>query len=324
MIENSTVFHRPSPEYAILELTHSCPALCPGCSVSSGGCPGEALGLADWERLIKELSRYVSELRISGGEAANYPHFAPIITCVEKARVPFVLFTAGLWEEPERTIDLLRNSSMLKGLCFSLHGERKDIHEAFTGVDSFQAAVENMERCREAGIQFQTSSVLGEFNKRHVKEIIRFVFQMGSRGHVFHRYIGPVRQGISLFREELSALLNYVKKIEQAGLPVYGDGCLPSCFFPHPFKCLAGLTYCSIDPHGNVKPCPFSGRIAGNVKIASVKRIWTKKTFKKLREEVPDECARCVEVHSCRGGCHTLRDRFGIQSDPLFEEPLMR
>lgn len=308
-----------APVYAILELTHRCPARCPGCPKDLDGV--EDLGLDQWKEIIDKLGSHVTELRLSGGEAANHPDFAAIIECIEKAGIPFVLLTSGLWEDSSAVMSALKNSRMLRGVSFSIHGENEQVHESFLGCAGFTRGLKNLEQCVAGGLSVQTSSVLGEFNKRHIKPILQFVFQKGSRGHTFHRYIGPIRQGISIFREDLRTLMSFIGTIREKGLPVHTDGCFPLCFYEGGFQCLAGITYCSVDPGGNVRACPFSTDSFGNLLSGDVKKIWKRKKFGQWAD-APEGCSSCASVLFCLGGCRVLRERFQIRFDPLMENPI--
>lgn len=310
------------PAHVILELTYRCPARCPGCPSTLMEHRQDELDGEAWERVIYELSSITDELRLSGGEPARHPHFSRIVDSLERAKMPYIIFTSGLWENLEEVISLLKRSRMLRGLDFSIHGSVEHIHDTFMGGRSFGKTIAAIEKCAKEGIPFQTSSVLFETGKRHMKDFIRFIFSTGSRAHVFRRYLGPIRQEISIGREDLSLLLNYVRTISRKGLPVHIDGCFPACFFENSYACLAGITYCAIDPCGNVKPCPFSLVSFGNVKDTPVKKIWKSRRLRAWVRNYPDACGGCAALRLCRGGCRVAMDYFRIKKDPLFESPL--
>lgn len=317
-----TITRRESPEMAVLELTHACPAYCPGCPKEVRSGPLREMGVSDWDRIIKDLSCHVRSLRLSGGEPVNYRYFAEIVGILERVKVPFTLLTAGLWKEPERVFAVLKRSTALRGISFSLHGERQTGHDTFLDYRGFDEAVNNIRHCAAEGLLIQTASVLGEHNRQFIRETLRFAFQLGSRSHIFHRYLGPHKQGIGMLREDLAILLDFIGKISREGFPVYLDGCFPRCFSAGEFHCLAGITWMSIDPCGNVKPCPFSHTITGNLRDRLVQEVWSGREFSGWVESFPGECSRCRALRQCRGGCRALRERFGIKRDPLMESPL--
>ena len=68
--------------------------------------------------------------------------------------------------------------------------------------------------------------------------------------------------------------------------------------------CLAGLTYVSIIPDGDVWPCPYLPMKLGNVRETPFSEIWKNNpTLKKLREmEYTGACGVCEYKNTC-GGC---------------------
>ncbi len=309
------------PAYAVLELTYACPAFCPGC-------PGEKKKLhanmtaAQWETVLDRLAPVVEEVRLSGGEAVNHPEFRSIVEILERSRIPFIVFTAGLWERPRQTLALFRKSRMLRGLSFSVHGATEEVHDRFLSFRSFNDLLSLLTQVEKASIPFQTSTVLGNFNRHQVKEIIRLAFERGSRFHLFRRYIGPIRHGVSILRKDLAEILSYIQKVRKTGLPVEVDGCVPPCFFPNSFHCSAGVTHCSVDPSGNVKACSFAEESYGNLLETSIRRIWSGRRLSRWVSRVPVDCEGCAALSLCRGGCHVLQDRFTVRHDPLMEMPL--
>jgi len=307
-----------APAYAVLELTWACPAFCPGC-------PGDkkklhpTLTSAQWETVLDRLAPFVEEIRISGGEAVNHPEFRAVVESLDRRRIPFIVFTAGLWERPRQILALLRRSTMLRGLSFSVHGATEEVHDRFLSFRSFNALLSLLTHVKRASIPFQTSTVIGDFNKFQIKEIMRLVFELGSRFHLFRRYIGPIRPGVSILRKDLAIVLSYIQKVRNTGLPVEVDGCIPSCFFPNSFHCNAGVTHCTVDPSGNVKACSFSEEIYGNLLESSIRRIWSGQRLRRWVSRVPADCEGCAEVSLCRSGCRALQDRFTVRYDPLME-----
>lgn len=312
----------PAPVCVTLELTYNCSASCPGCPKWNKETAENEMNADEWIALIDDLSRYIGEFRLSGGEPVNNPDFSRILSHIEKKKIPYIIMTSGLWFDAENVISILKDSSSLKSLMFSIHGPNDFIHNSFVKYDMFNSAIENIKRSVAAGFPVQTSSVLNNTNKGLIKGIISLVFQLGSKAHIFHRYQGFVHQGLSLNREDFGALLDYIGKIREGGLPVFPDGCFPACFNNSGFHCPAGITHCSIDPFGNVKPCPFSQAIFGNIRESAAKKIWNRKRFRKWALQVPDACFGCTVISECLGGCHALRERFLIKRDPLMEEPI--
>jgi radical SAM protein with 4Fe4S-binding SPASM domain len=85
--------------------------------------------------------------------------------------------------------------------------------------------------------------------------------------------------------------------------------------------CLAGQLICLIDVDGNVLPCSYFPKPAGNIREQSFKDIWeNSELFKDLRDfkKYKGKCGSCEYVNVC-GGCRARA--YSIHGDYLEEEP---
>ena len=85
--------------------------------------------------------------------------------------------------------------------------------------------------------------------------------------------------------------------------------------------CLAGQLICLIDVDGNVLPCSYFPKSAGNIREQSFKDIWeNSKLFLELRDfkGYKDNCGRCEYVNVC-GGCRARA--YAMTGDYLAQEP---
>lgn len=71
--------------------------------------------------------------------------------------------------------------------------------------------------------------------------------------------------------------------------------------------CGAGKLACSVDPEGNVYPCPFTidpSLLVGNVKDKPLSVLWQESgLFAGMRTTIPATCTACPSYSQCRGGC---------------------
>jgi radical SAM protein with 4Fe4S-binding SPASM domain len=85
--------------------------------------------------------------------------------------------------------------------------------------------------------------------------------------------------------------------------------------------CIAAQTICLIDCFGNVKPCSYFHRTAGNVKTTKFREIWENaEIFKELRDfkAYKGKCGACEFISVC-GGCRARAD--AVYGDYMEEEP---
>ena len=85
--------------------------------------------------------------------------------------------------------------------------------------------------------------------------------------------------------------------------------------------CIAGQLICLIDVDGNVLPCSYFPKPAGNIRKQSFKDIWeNSELFKELRnfKAYKGKCGSCEFIAVC-GGCRARA--YAIHGNYLEEEP---
>jgi radical SAM protein with 4Fe4S-binding SPASM domain len=85
--------------------------------------------------------------------------------------------------------------------------------------------------------------------------------------------------------------------------------------------CLAGQLICLIDVDGNVLPCSYFPKAAGNIREQRFQEIWEQsKLFLELRDfkGYKGNCGRCEYVNVC-GGCRARA--YAVSGDYLAQEP---
>jgi len=85
--------------------------------------------------------------------------------------------------------------------------------------------------------------------------------------------------------------------------------------------CIAGQLICLIDVDGNVLPCSYFPKPAGNIRQQPFKDIWeNSELFKELRDfkKYKGKCGSCEYINVC-GGCRARA--YSIHGDYLEEEP---
>ena len=85
--------------------------------------------------------------------------------------------------------------------------------------------------------------------------------------------------------------------------------------------CIAAQSICLIDCFGNVKPCSYFHRTAGNIKQTPFREIWeNSELFKDLRDfkSYKGKCGQCEYINVC-GGCRARAD--AVYGDYMEEEP---
>ena len=321
-----------SPLFAYLELTPACNNRCPGCGnvfideqrpgVDTPGL--SPFSAAQWREVLAQLRPHVFRLRLTGGEPTLHPEFAEIVRAVAETEIPFAVFTNARWFQPEQVIRLLRETPQCKGLLVSLHGSDPASHDAFTGVSgSFTETTANIRRAVAAGLIVTISTIITKLNYDRIAEIIQLSRELGAKHAVFNRYLTLHDTTLAPTDEQLITAIRAVDEARRAGAAVKFSVCIPQCFYPSSSTgCLAGVAYCTVDPWGNVRPCNHAPLLCGNLLEQSIEEIWHGEALQQWREMLHPDCARCLELPRCHGGCRAMALVLGLDHDPLMRGPI--
>lgn len=309
------VLNLSAPVYVFMEITNKCNSECFGCLSKSK--KDAVMEVSQFEKILKKVKPHVSEIRLTGGEPTQHPQFTTILDILEREKIPFSFASNGCWPNSFELINYLKKLKYLKGISFSLHGARAASHEQFTGSTSFGATFGCMKLAQEMQVPFFINCVIGNHNKMEIKSIAYLGFNLGAKAVAFSRYIGPIRHSISIYKEELKKIIKQIEELRDQNLPVTMANCLPQCFYPTDFKCLAAISFCAIDPLGNVRPCNFTNFIMGNILKESLKEIWESKQIRQWLNKISKECEKCDFLPDCHGGCKAFSTNLGISKDPL-------
>lgn len=327
-----TIFHLRAPFLFSLELTPACNNRCEGCGNVFVRQPA-ALSVQGWQQILEVIRPHARALKVTGGEPTLHPQFADLLHAIDSLGVPFTLFTNARWTKPERALEQLRQTKHLDGLLVSLHGANAETHETFAGVSgAFEETCANIRRAAEMGLRVHVSAVLNAFNLHQLRDIVTLARSLGARRVVFNRFLGAAN---SLFQPAESALRQAVREIEilRRRYPVRADGqfsvrygnCIPQCFIESGASgCWAGVSYCTIDPWGRLRPCNHSPTVAGSLLEHSLEELWHGQVMQRWRQRTPPACLTCGAYETCHGGCRALEELNQMTQDPLMRAPLMR
>jgi len=309
------------PVVMSLEITTLCNGRCPGCSNVFPHRPDDkSLTAAQWGEVIKKLSPFVQEFRITGGEPTERGDLFEILSSLEEQERYYHIFTNGLWRDPVALTEKFQNCAYLGSFLVSLHGSDAETHRSFSGAENFASVTETIKTLVSSGFEVNTNSVLTKENINRIEEIVFLSVELGAKSIVFNRFIGKPVPSITLSEEETREALTKIEKLQKQGYNCIIGNCIPFCFFPSSSSgCLAGVTYGTVDPFGNVRPCNHSPYIAGNLVTDSVTSVWQSKKMRAWREKIPKECTKCAKLSFCPAGCKAMADLLGAQQDSLIK-----
>jgi radical SAM protein with 4Fe4S-binding SPASM domain len=320
----NVLFAPGTPTTYTFELTSHCNERCPGCGnneLFSRHHP--YLSGTEWIELLERVRPYARYVRLTGGECTLHPDFEAIVSHLDAFDIPYAIFTNGVWQKPGELIDFFSRLKNLSALLISLHGPDAETHNTFTGTRFFERSIENIRRATTAGITVDTNTVFMRCNWQKIESIVRLSNSLGARCAVFSRYYGAALPIVDLTDSELAEAVQNVDRLRAVGYPTKVNPCIPECFIASSSGgCGAGVTLCTVDPMGNVRPCNHAPLFMGNLRQMEMPDIWASSEAFRWRSLIPEGCTSCSALSRCRGGCRATALHRKLDADPLMRGPL--
>jgi AdoMet-dependent heme synthase len=314
------------PTAFYLELTSWCPNRCMGCGNifidrRERQRNGADMNWEDWKTVLQAIAPSATMVRLTGGEPTQSPHFDRIVQFLEQHAIPFAVLTSGSWPNPQKLLASLSSKAQFQGFLISLHGATARQHELFTQVTgSHQTALHSIQQATEAGMDVSVSAILLQSNLGQLRELADTALAHGAKNIIFARHIGQTVSEITLDDGKLLQAVEEVLALQHHGYPVKLGNCIPQCFHENPSTgCTAGLTFCTVDPSGNLRPCNHSKTVVGNLFMHSLAELWDSKKLKDWRAMVSSACSACSAYARCAGGCKVMYEdgRDALMTGPL-------
>lgn len=237
----------------------------------------------------------------------------------------------------------------IKMVSLSLDGSTAEIHDNFRqSPGAFEGVVRAAELFRKNGQKFLINSSFSKRNQHDIADTFKLAKSLGATAWYMFMIV-PTGRGEEIMNELISKedyeeILDWhyqQEKLEQELL--MRPTCAPHYYRLVPQKakeegvdfkrrsltfstgggkgCIAAQSICLIDCFGNVKPCSYFHRVAGNVKQVPFREIWEKsEIFNDLRnfKGYKGKCGSCEFINVC-GGCRARAD--AVYGDYMAEEP---
>lgn len=315
--------------------TNRCNMSCRHCYRDAGERDSGELSTAEAKMLIEEIAKAGFHIMIfSGGEPLLRSDIYELIDYALQQKLIPVMGSNGTLITKETAHRLKEAGLMAIGI--SLDSLDADKHNTFRGFENgWEKAVEGMQNCRDAGIAFQIHTTVMDWNYKEILGITDFAEVIGAKAHHIF-FLVPTGRGAQITEEFLdkeqyeSLLTDIVLKQEEVTIEVKPT-CAPQFLriakqqgVPFRFSkgCLAGISYCIINPRGDVQPCAYLDQPVDNIRRIPFSEIWKENPIlKELRTlDYKGKCGICTYKHVC-GGCRA-RAAFYNEGDYMGEETL--
>ncbi|MBI5098134.1 MAG: radical SAM protein [Nitrospirae bacterium] len=338
------------PKWIAWEITRRCNLKCVHCRSSSEMVVAQHPDFPTEEayRIIDDIVSYAKPVVVlSGGEPLLRKDVFDIAKYGTDEGLRMCLATNGMLV----TEDICEKikSSKIRMVSLSLDGSSAEVHDDFRSQKgAFDGVINAAKLFKKHGIEFLINSSFTKRNQKEIPKIYKLAKELGATAWYMFMIV-PTGRGEDIMNELISKedyeeLLEWHYQMEKNEKDMLVR---PTCA-PHYYRivlqkqkeegekierrtlkfstggskgCLAGQLICLIDVDGNVLPCSYFPKSAGNIREKSFKDIWeNSELFRDMRsfKDYKGRCGSCEYVNVC-GGCRARA--YAVTGDYMDEEP---
>ncbi|NOY87671.1 MAG: radical SAM protein [Deltaproteobacteria bacterium] len=337
------------PKWIAWEITGRCNLNCIHCRSSStmGSDQGD-FTLDEARSLIDEITSFAKPVVVlSGGEPLLRKDVFEIASYGTAKGLRMALATNGTLVDDE-VCEKIKQSG-IRIVSLSLDGSRAEIHDDFRHqTGAFEATLRAAEYLKKNDIEFLINSSFTRRNQDDIPNVYRLAGEIGAVAWYMFMVV-PMGRGEELMaelisKEDYDEILrwHFDMELQETEMLVR-----PTCA-PHYYRviqqeakakgidfkrrnlkfgtggakgCIAAQSIAFIGSRGDVQPCSYFPRAAGNVRDKSFRKIWENSAlFNDIRsfKDYKGRCGSCEYLGVC-GGCRARA--FAISGDYMDEEP---
>ncbi len=338
------------PKWIAWEITRRCNLRCVHCRSASEAIVKEHPDFTTEEayRVLDDISSYVKPVVVlSGGEPLMRKDVFDIAEYGTGKGLRMCLATNGTVVTEKKCSQI--KESGIKIVSLSLDGSTSTVHDDFRKQKgAFDGTTKAAKLFKEHGIEFIINSSFTKRNQEEIPKVYSLARELGATAWYMFMIV-PTGRGEEIMNELISKedyenILEWHYEMEkEENDMLVRPTCAPQyyrivlqqakedgkAFKRRSLKfstggakgCIAGQLICLIDVDGNVQPCSYFPKAAGNIRHQSFKEIWeNSELFQDMRnfEKYKGRCGDCEFIKVC-GGCRARAD--AVHGDYLEEEP---
>jgi pyrroloquinoline quinone biosynthesis protein E len=327
----------PRPYALLAEITYRCPLHCPYCSNPPQTRNDQELTTSEWTRVIREAAALgVLQIGFSGGEPLARRDLPEMVRAARDANLYTNLITSGIGLDDDR-VGALRDAG-LDSVQLSFQSDNPGFADEIAGARAHQRKLDAAAKIRAAGIPLSLNFVIHRRNIDRLPQMIELAESLqAERVELANvQFYGwallnraallPTREQVVRAREIATAA-----KARLAGnIDIFYV--LPDYYETRPKPCLNGWgqRYLTVNPTGDVLPCPTASSAIpdlrfDNVRTRALDWIWREsESFNRFRgtEWMPEPCQSCPQREIDFGGCRcqaALLTGNAANTDPVCE-----
>lgn len=335
------------PKWIAWEVTSRCNLKCIHCRSSASPIAKQEFSTQSAFKLIDNIASFCSPVFVlSGGEPLLRKDVFEIASYGTKKGFRVCLATNGILINDEICRRIKEAGIHLVSL--SLDGSRPEIHDDFRNQKgAFELILRGIEKLKEHSIEFLINSSFTQRNQHDIPATFRFAKALGAKAWYMFMIV-PTGRGKEVLqelitKEDYENILHWHYELEREEKQVFVR---PTCA-PHYYRvfrqrskaenlplerrslsfstgggkgCIAAQTIAFINYKGEVMPCSYFPKSAGNIREKPLKDIWNSPLFVELRnyKSYRGKCGICEYLKIC-GGCRARA--YAVTGDYLDEEP---
>jgi pyrroloquinoline quinone biosynthesis protein E len=321
----------PRPYALLAEITYRCPLHCPYCSnpvaaslceaprrPQGGGYSNGELTTEEWKRVVRDAAALgVLQIGFSGGEPLARRDLVELIRAAREAKLYTNLITSGIGLDDDR-VRALRDAG-LDSIQLSFQSDESSLADEIAGARAHERKLNVAAKIRAAGIPLSLNFVIHRRNIDRLPQMIDLTEGLGAErvelanvqfyGWAFRNRAAllPTREQVDYARHIATAA-----KTRLAGkIDIFYV--LPDYYETRPKPCLNGWgqRYLTVNPIGDVLPCPTASSAIPDLRFENVRKhdldwIWHEsESFNRFRgtKWMPEPCRSCPQKEIDFGGC---------------------
>jgi pyrroloquinoline quinone biosynthesis protein E len=312
--------HAPRPFGLLAELTYACPLHCPYCSNPetirrpSGA---HELTTAEWVRVLREAAELgVLHVLFSGGEPLARRDLLELVAAARNEGLYTNLITSAIGLSKARALAL--KAARLDSVQISIQADEEAMADEIAGAPSHARKLDAARVVRELGLPLTINVVLHRVNIGRVAQIIALAEKLGAERLELAntQFYGWAFRNKKALLPDRAALVEAERIAAAARERLRGSMeivyILPDYYGDRPKPCMNGWgrRYLTVNPVGDVLPCPTAGAITSlvfeNVRDHPLGWIWSDSAaFNRFRGTawMPEPCRSCELREVDFGGC---------------------
>lgn len=295
----------------------------------------DELSTEEGKNLLEEMVKAGFRIIVfSGGEPMMRQDILELIAYAKSLGMTCLMGSNGTLIDEAKAKELQKAG--LSCIAISLDSLDEERHNAFRGMDfAFKKALSGARACLNAGIKVQFNWTLSKTNLHEIDDFVHFAKEFGAASsHLLFlvevgrgKELGEVQLSPEEYKEAIDQILKINAQVDIRVKPT----CAPQFKVEalqqnleapgHGRGCIAGISYCSILPNGDVHICPYTPVKVDSVRERPFSEIWQRnEVFLELRDPKAYEgrCGRCRYLALC-GGCRARA--YGATGNWLAEDP---